>query len=803
MSTTFPFRRIFLKSFFCTTAFVFANSSFAQKGIIGGKVKDEKNLSAPGVTIRLLHPDSSVQDIVQTDSAGLFQFSNEQKGIYFIEATSVGMKRVMTRIFSYDGDSLTVPNIKMAKDVTQLKEVVVKNEKQLMETTEGKIVYNVEKSISASGSSAFDQLTRTPGISITQDEDLLLKGSPNVNVMIDGKPTYLSAQQLSILLKSIPAENLKSIEIIAIPSSQYDAGGNAGIINIITKKSVRQGYALNASAGVGTGRYVQTAENITGNIKTKYFNVFGNYNYSYNHSYLHRTSYRIIDSTAYDRISYDPSMASDHGYKAGIDVYLNKDQQMGIVYNGYSNKWSRDAGGPTYLRELDGKIDSVVLNHNITNEPSRNNSFNLNYQGKLDTTGSSISADADYARYINNSYGTQGNQFLDVAGNPLQPYQELKLQQPSIITIRSLKADAALAIYKTKLAAGIKYAYVTTDNNFTYDSLINSQYLKSNTLSNHFVYKEKVSAAYVSANREWKTITANAGLRVEQTNSEGSLLTGNLATKRKYTDLFPFVSVAKTINSRNKIDFSFSRRINRPVYNNLNPSRYFFDKYSYYQGNPNLRPEYSWTTALSYSFEDKCSATLSYVRTLDAVLGFAQQDTSTGDLVVSGLNFSHKDNVGLLLIAPIAIGEFWEMQNTLNVSYVSYIVLIGTADFNAHKFIADINTVQNFKLPGKMNFELMAQYRSPILDGVYVNKYYFTVNGGAKRSFLDNKLDVKLSFTDLFKTVHFWGYSIYDGANVRYDHTPDSRRMNINFSYHFGGKLSAGSEHRLDEQDRL
>ncbi len=790
--------------FLCfATVLIFTGHVFAQKSVIRGRITDDKGNAAGNVTVKLLNEDSSLRSIIQTDSNGFYKLADIRKGKYFIEATAIGMKKSTTSAFVFDGKTLVIPDLVLKTDVAELKEITVKGEKRLLENKNGKIIYNVDKSISATGTSAFDQLRRAPGISVDQADHLVLKGNDNINVMIDGKPTYLSAEQLTIMLKSIPAENLKSIEIIPIPSSQYDAAGNAGIVNLITKKSTQRGYALNVSAGVGTGRYMQTIENIAGNVKTKYFNIFGNLSYSYNHSYLNRTSHRVVGNTVYDRVSYDPSISSNIGYKAGVDIYINKTNQIGFAYNGYSNHWSRDASGPTYLSDLNDRIDSIVINHNVTHEPSDNNSYNLNYILKIDTLGSTFSADADYAQYINDSYGTQGNQFFDKTGIPLQAFQQLRLQQPSIITIRSFNTDASFLFGKVKINAGLKYAHVTTDNDFTYDSLINNQYVKSNTLSNHFIYTEKVGAIYFSGNREWKTITAYAGLRVEHTNSVGDLVDKDIVTKRRYADFFPFISFDKILNKNHKINLSVSRRINRPVYNNLNPSRYFFDKYSYYEGNPNLKPEYTWTAALQYSFKNAYSVTLSCSRTNNAMLGFALQDSNTGELKVSTLNFSYKDYYDMLFIIPVSIGQFWEMQNTADLIYTSYSLLQQKPVLNAHKFIADISTIHTFKLPAKISLELTAQYTSPSLDGVYINKYYFTLNGGIKKLLLKNKLDVKISFTDLFKNIHYWGYSIYDGANVRYNHTTDSRRININFSYHFGGKLSSGKTHRLEEQDRI
>lgn len=645
-------------------------------------------------------------------------------------------------------------------------------------------------------------LRKTPGVNVNQDENILLKGNANVNVMIDGKMTYLSAQQLTNLLKSMAAENITRIEVSSNPSSEFDAAGNAGIINIITKKMNRNGYALNLGALAGTGLYPQTTENVIGNIRTKHFNVFGSYDYNYKKSYLKRSSYRVIDdgnsTIVYDRHSFDPEKTFNNSYKAGIDFYLNKNNQLSFVYNGYSNTWNRDAGGPTYLKQVSGKIDSVVQNHNITHEPQHNNAYNINYTLKLDTSGNTFSIDADYAAYKNNSSGYLGNQLFRDDGTSLHPYQQLNFQQPSNITIRSIKSDLAYAYHKINFKAGLKYAYVRSDNNSIYDSLINNEYVYSTALSNHFIYDEKIFAGYISASKQFRKTNIDAGLRIENTSSTGNSITANNLTKRNYTDVFPYVAVDQTINNNNKIGFLVARRIDRPVYNNLNPFRYFFDKYSYYEGNPFLQPEYAWNTTLSYTLKDKYIAQFTYSRTNNPISEFALHETKTGILKVTTENFSHKDNYDATFIVPVLISKFWDMQNTIDLFYTSYNY---QTTFEVHKLTADFSTVQTLKLPSEISFEATAEYTTPSINGVYVQKHWFTVDAGIKKSF--KKLDVKLACTDIFKTIHYWGYSVYNAANVKYDHRPDSRQINLAMLYHFGAKLSEVKREKSEEENRI
>lgn len=451
------------------------------------------------------------------------------------------------------------------------------------------------------------------------------------------------------------------------------------------------------------------------------------------------------------------------------------------------------------MKDISGKVDSVVINHNITHEPQHNNSFSINYNLKLDSGSNTFSINADYASYKNNSDGYLSNQLFSTDGEPLQAYQQLNFQQPGEITIRSIKSDLKYALNKTNFKAGLKYADVGSDNNSVYDSLINGEFVYSTALSNHFIYDENILAGYISANRQFKNTSLDAGIRIENTASTGNSITAKIKTKRNYTDAFPYISIDHTINDNNKMGLSVARRINRPIYSNLNPFRYFFDKYSFYEGNPFLQPEYAWNAMFSYTLKNKYIAQFTYTYTSNPIAEFATQDSATGILKVTTYNFSHKYNYDALFIIPVTVSKFWSMQNTVDVFYTSY--KYQEINFYVHKLAAEFTTTQTFKLPRNISLELTADYQTPTISGSYILNHWFTVDAGIKKSY--KKLDIKLACTDIFKTIHYWGYSAYKLTNLSYNHVADTRRVNISFLYHLGGKLAEVKREKLEEEKRV
>lgn len=777
---------------------------------VAGRVLDDQRAPLPGATVRLVRlPDSTTVAGTQTDAAGRYQFQAGASSRYCLRVNALGMKAVVTPAFELAAGQPTyqVPDVRLPAAATQLKEVTVTGQQKAVEATAGKVVYNIDQKVSAGGSSAFELLQRTPGVSVTQDDNLQLKGSPNVTVMIDGKLTYLTGSQLGTYLRGTPAEALARIEVLTTPGAQYDAAGNAGIINIVTKKSTRRGYALNLSAGAGTGHRPQTTETAVGNVKTARFNLFGNYSYHYKRTYLDRTSYRVLgtgpDLTSYDRASFDPTTEYGHTYRLGLDLTLTPRQTLGAVYSGYRTQWNRSGSGPTAVRDAAGTLTYLVQNQNETDEPGRNNTFNLNYKALLDTAGRQLTADADYARYRSDSRGSLGNQLYTPDGRPAQPAQALAFGQPSLVTIRAGKVDGVWPVGKTRLAAGGKYSFVTSDNDFRYDSLRNGQYQDAPALSNHFVYDEHILAAYATASRVLGRTTLDAGLRLESTRSTGTLLGRDIVNHRVYTNLFPTLTASRPLTPEQSLSVSLSRRINRPQYSDLNPARFFFDKYSYYTGNPFLRPETAWQAAATYTYKSDYVLTLSAGRTSNPLSSFGSQDPQTGELALTIANFSYRDDFNAQLIAPLKITSFWTTQNTLNLYYVRADLSQGTIAFRPHKANVDFSTIHTLTLPAGLRLELAASYTSPSLAGINIFRTYFTVDAGLKKTWLAGRLDTRLTGTDLLHTIHYWGYSIYEGANTRYNHRGDTRRVNLSLTYHLGGELSSGRERRVEEADRV
>ena len=341
------------------------------------------------------------------------------------------------------------------------------------------------------------------------------------------------------------------------------------------------------------------------------------------------------------------------------------------------------------------------------------------------------------------------------------------------------------------------------DNDFRYDSLVGGRAMYAPALSNHFVYEEQIFAAYATAGRQLGRTTFEAGLRLENTRAVGNLLNRNQVNRRAYTNLFPTLTASCPFGERHQLSLSLSRRINRPQYNDLNPARYFFDKFSYAEGNPFLQPETAWKGSVAYTYKNDYVLTLNAGRTRNPISSSGRQNVQTGELVVTIENFAYRDDFDAQLLVPLKLTPFWTVQNVVDVQYVRINFSKGPTVFTPRQATLDVSTTHTLKLPGDVRLELAAFYTSPSLAGINIFRTYFTVDTGLKKTFLAQKLDVRLAGTDLFNTIHYWGYSVYDGVNTAYNHTGDNRRVNLSLTYHLGGELNSGRERQLEEAGRV
>jgi outer membrane receptor protein involved in Fe transport len=798
----------------------------AQQGTITGVVKDDAGQPQTYATVALLHAsDSSLVKGAVTDESGRYVFTPEEAGRFMIVASVVGLIKGYSAPFDFERSaSVQVPALVLTKNAQLLKSVNVTASKPFIQHEIDKTVVNVENSIVSAGNSAWEILQKSPGVSVDNSNNTIrLQGKTGVVVYMDGKPTYLSADQLANMLKNLNASDIQSVEIMTQPSAKYDAAGNAGVINIVTRKSRKVGFNGTLTAGYTQGRYGRENAGVNLNYRHNKINLYGSYNFTHakwwNKNYITRNFYEQGDkhySTRTEQLGIRTSPSNFHNFKAGVDYYLDERNILSFMVNGSLNTFTPSGQNTTWFMNGDGSAQSSSLTRNNEVGKWTNYTYDLNYNRKFDSTGHELTIDVAYSRFDNSmqqhfhtdAYYPDGSPLPDEEAMPNPNIRKGSL--PSIIDIKTAKIDYTLPLKKDmKLELGAKSSLVTSDNDVRYFQLDNArQQWDYDSATNHFKYTENINAAYVNFSKQFKKGWAlQLGLRGEQTVSKGRQFTSDTAVDRNYLQLFPSVFLSKKLNKDHALNFSYSRRINRPNYQDLNPFRYYLDPYTYQEGNPFLQPELTHSLKLSYSYKSWFSTSLGYSRTRDVMSEVLKQDDSAKITFDTEDNLSRMQNVDWNTSLSIPVTKWWMSNTFVDVFYNLYQgkYLGGDLDFGSAAYT--INSTNTFTLPKGFTLELSGWYRSQAQWSIFTVHPQGGLNFGVQKTLMHDKATLKLNVNDIFKTSYGFAKVRYQNLDVTAENHWISQSIGLTFSYRFNKGNVKPERHRQsaieEEQSRI
>ena len=575
------------------TVFKAAGPAALFAGKISGNIIDDKGQSLEAVTVALLKAADSgrIRETV-TNKAGHFAFTDLPDGKYLLLASSVGYNRLYSQLVELSGQSSRVlPPMVLTGTSTSLASVAVVGKRPPIEQKADRTIINVDASPSNAGSTAMDVLEKAPGVTLDKDDNISLKGKQGVTVMIDGKPTYLSATQLADYLRSLPASAIDQIELMTNPSAKYDAAGNSGIINIRTKKNKMKGFNGNLNLTHTQGVYPKPSGSLNLNYRTGQFNFFLNAGYSHwegfqvlqiQRKYMDDDAAQTVNSI-FQQTTVMHFINPEGNLKFGMDYYMTPKTTIGFVVSGFRNKEMDRSGSNIQLLSPGYVVDSLVYSPNTNNSSWKNGSANLNFRHTYDSSGRELTADLDYVRYSSVSNQYFNNQTF-TPDKSLLDQSVLTGYLPSTINIYTFKTDYTRPLAKGyKLETGIKLSYVNTNNTANYYDVVNGKSNVDTTKTNAFIYRENINAAYVTMTKQYgKKWNIQAGLRAENTNYYGHQLGNGLTVinndssfSRSYINLFPTLYLTYDANEKNTFTLNYGRRIDRPAYQDLNPFLFF------------------------------------------------------------------------------------------------------------------------------------------------------------------------------------------------------------------------------------
>jgi len=788
---------IFL-TLFGTFVLNFANAQTPAAKISGTIIDGTKPVD--GATVILLTAKDSI--VVKTGLAntyGSFTFQNLKDNTYIIKVTYVGYKNYKSGPLVISAQrSITLPVIVLTASSKTLDEVGVTAQKSYIEQKIDRTVVNVNALISNNGANALEALEKTPGVLVDQDGNITYKGKTGVMILIDDKPTYLSAAALTTYLRSLQASSLDQIELMDNPPAKYDAAGSAGVINIKIKKNTLKGFNASVSASVGSGYYFgRNVQSINMNYRVDKVNLFANISQNYS-----RTFRRLeIDRSFYDANGNPIGVFKDFSYfrperyntniKTGIDYYLSPNTTWGIVLTGTYSPDHDNSPVNSYIYDKAGTLDSLVNTNNVSHNIFKSGGVNLNYSHKFGNTGKMLTFDMDYIRdvsgsdqsFLNNTYLPDGT---------LTSSQTLVENTPSYINIYAAKSDFSMPLKnKGKFEAGVKSSYVSTDNAANYFDLVGNVLVPDYSSTNRFLYKENINAAYANYNQGFGRIAVQAGLRVENTNGDGNQL-GNVLQKdstftRHYTSLFPtaYFSYKLDTAGHNVLVLSYGRRIGRPGYSDLNPFIFFIDQYSRFQGNPLLNPQFTDNYKVAYSYKSLFTLALVYNYTNGYQTETIQQN---GDIFISTQgNIGTRKSTDLSVNSNVSPVKWWTMNLYAEVFRNSFSGMLYNTDLNSAGTTFSGNMNNQFILGKGWSAELSGNYRTSVVNAQFHVVPTGQVNAGLQKKILNNKGTIRLSSNDIFHTFMSSGDIYYTNGSVSpFRNFLDTRTTTLGFTYSFG-----------------
>jgi len=666
-----------------------------------------------------------------------------------------------------------------------LDSITVTGVKSFLEQKTDKLVVNIAGSGTAAGATAFEILQKIPGVLVINDK-LSVAGKGTPVIMIDGRLSqYTDIMQV---LRDMSAADIEKVELITNPDVKFDAAGGA-VINIILKRNANFGTNGNLNLNAATGLYDRTTahtdrnfyrhgEGISVNHRQGKLNVFAAYNFLHKNQFDYNEFDRLIGSYRFFQSNYAPDYQNSYFYRAGADYYANKQNTFGIMISGFSRNGLSESRNHTWQSDAGtGQPVSDFQTFNNTRTKRVNTSVNGNWKHSFDSLGKEVNIDIDYSNFaLNNTSDiinrlSNGAQYpsLQIIDNPVQ--------------LLVFKVDYTRPIGKdNKLEAGVKSGMANIDNDLGF--FRNS--IQDKDRSTKFKYTENINAAYASFQHQFNKWKVQGGLRTEQTIATGKMQ-GQLVLDRNYWQVFPAVFITRTLSKDLSGILQYSKRVNRPGFQQQNPFVQYLDSLTYSKGNPLLKPEIADQYKFSLAYKNQPFFSVSYNKKHDVI--FDNAPNQDGNLTyTTPENLASYENMVAELDFPIELGKKITGYGGNQAIYNHYKASYLGATYNRGKWNWLAYWQVAYKPQPSWSFEISGYYTTQLLNEFIVINNMGSVSLAVQKSLWDKKGKVSINCSDVFFGERTRGEVIYEDINVHFRQWSDSRNVRLTFSYAFGNQ---------------
>ncbi|MBK8701386.1 MAG: TonB-dependent receptor [Saprospiraceae bacterium] len=759
------------------------------QAVVKGTVKDETGspISFASVSLHAAADSALIQGSL-SDDVGAFLLVEITQGKYVLICSFVGKETQVSLPFEIrEKDKTATIDFVMQTSQLVLQEAVITAKRPFLEQKADRLVVNVANSAIAAGGTAMEILKKVPGVVILQDR-VTLGGSQNLQVWVDGKPSPYT--DMNALLREMPGDQIEKIEVISRPGAQFDAAGGP-ILNVVLKRNADLGFKGTAALTLsgyrvdqrdvdgGIKNYGRINPSLNLNYRSGKINLFGNSSYNKGRYYSVIKIDRFIGDDLYIGHNLDNTEYEFKNLRFGADYYAGQKTTLGATMRLWSRKGAGDGFNATTVFAGPGgpQIDAFDTD-NITDSKRSGLYSNVNAKHEFNKkTGQQLTLDLDFNQFTSRNINDLA---IYAPETPLQrSLSRQDVDQPAKIYV--VKTDYTHAIDSTlKLDAGLKFSFANIHNdlNFYRNEVLSA------LESNDFLYKENINAAYINLSKSLPSLELNAGLRTEQTRVNGFSMNEEVLT-RNYWQLFPSASALYKFTKELGLQASFSRRINRPGFQQQNPFSYFIDSLTYSRGNPRLKPEITNTMQLNLTYDNQPVFGINYTITDDVIVENAPQLEGTKTFTTSE-NLAVQRRLEIQLNFPVKIGKYIDGFAGNQAIYNAYDANYLETRYKQSRWHWLAYWGINVQLPAETKLEIGGFYMTKFLEEFLLVNKLAALNLGLSKTFWDKKARLALSYNDVLYSEITNAIIDFKDVKVNFYQREFSRQLRLSFSYQFG-----------------
>jgi len=796
---------LFFLALFYSVAFIFAQEgtyrggqggppSFAKLSgkVIDGSTKEVVEFAT--ISLFRLPKDTLIGGLV-TNAKGAFELENLRPGKYKLVIAFMGYKTlVIDTLMLRKLEERDLGVVSLVTNEKVLKEVTIETQQDMVKNTIDKKVFDAEKLAIANGGSANDVLTQVPTVSVDIDGNISLRGSGNVTILIDGRPSGMSGAGRAGVLSGIPASAIESVEVITNPSAKYDPDGMSGIINIVLKKNKLRGTNGNVTLSAGTNNKYNG--NVSYNFRKDKVNIYSNYSFRYNERFgrgdVKRTTYLADSSNFLIQKNNSDNLSRNHSAKIGMDYNASKQSTFGFnVTLNYEEKSEQEK----LMNNTENESAQLASAFNrYTNNPSDGLSqdYNVNYRQRFNNPKQLLSIESNFSINNNQSLAQYEQEnfwenYQEIA--PYWFYQNNKSNTDFMINSNTIDFESPL-FKNGKIESGLKNINREIDNDFYSETFNTSagEFLADDSLNNRFVYHENIYAAYTSYGQTLGKWSYKAGLRAEQANTKSTLINNDSSYVNNYFNIFPTAFINRKINEKQEVQLNYGRRINRPGTRQLSPFTDYSNPLILRVGNPYLNPEYTHNLEFTYLYNHKkvnFSTTVFYRKTVDLIMRNILVNANN-QTIVTFTNLGSSDNMGIETVSRIELYKWWNITANINGFQT---VIKGTnqdGDINTSNLSWNAKILTNVLFKKGWSLQASGLYNAQNIIAQGTILPMSQVDFAIKKDVLKSKGTVTFGLNDVFDKMRFRIETSGSNFAQQAERKRETRIATLTFNYRFG-----------------